>query len=169
MQDVSGHKDAGGNFGQFAVTHHPNNGYGHPLERSDGSFGAIFLNKTENGKQDDNGKDGDRVFCITDGGGDDGGDDENQHHRGGKLFPENLKRRPSPFFDEFVVTVLGEAGLGLLAAQTVSLRRLKRSQRGFRFHRIPVHSRTTSLCGKTEKGFFNTTTQGTKTQRHKEK
>jgi len=63
-----GDKVTGREFAQFAIADGLDQRHGHLLESGNGLLGAVFLDKSQHGVQDDDGNDRNGIFRITQGG-----------------------------------------------------------------------------------------------------
>ena len=90
----------------------------HVLQRSEGGFGTVFLEKTEGRIEQHDDSDDDGVLEITDGASQHCGTDQDEDQQAPELIEEFLPGRPRRFFRQAVGAMFGQPAGHLRAAQT---------------------------------------------------
>ncbi len=101
---------------------------GQLAQRGNGCLRAIFLNKTNDGIEDDNDQNHRGVGEVADHPGNDGRGQQHNDHEVGELSDEHSQRTASPAFDNGVLAVVLQAQGGHLGRQTLCGMGLKRSK-----------------------------------------
>ncbi len=108
------------------------------LQGDERFFRAIFLRKSEQHVEGNDGANCDAVAVVSEKYGNGGGRKEDKHHEGGQLLPNDQPRALEPASFQFVASVGGKSFCGLLGGQAYGCVGLEYFKDDVRFQFIPL-------------------------------